>query len=606
VRRPLDHAGQAEKYADQVASGKVPSSKWQKKACERFILDKERGRDRGLSFDRAAANRVCHFVELLPHIKGKWAQAGETISLEPWQKFILCNPFGWKQERNEGPPLRRFRTVYEEVPRKNAKSTKIAGVALYMLGPDEEAGAEIYSAATTREQASIVFGVARHMALRTPRYRQRFGVDVFRHAVVREETAATLKALSSEHDTLDGLNSHFVALDEVHAAKNRALYDVLQTSMGSRQQPILWGVTTAGGNQEGICYELRDYLCKVLDGVLQDDSFFGIIYTVDDPEQWEDTKQWRIANPNYGVSVLPESLEDGARKARHSAAALNSFKTKHLDVWVSAAAAWMNMEEWKACGVPGLRAFAEEALKNEEGRKSFGIPPDFNGRECWIGGDLSSKVDIADLAFIFPDGDGGATVFGRHYLPKDLVEEHGRTTGAHYLQWAKDGWLTLTSGNAQDFDLIEADIKAAAERFRVLGYAHDPWQSHQMVQHLQAADIQCIEVKPMVSTFSPAMKEVEALVKAKKLRHNGDPCATWQVSNVVAKEDFKQNVYPRKEKRERKIDFFVALCEGMERFVVTTETPEPLCDCAEPNPDEAGLCLVCLKWTPAHGVATVL
>jgi phage terminase large subunit-like protein len=569
--RQVDHARAADTYARQVTAGKIPACNWVRLACERHLKDLEDGPARGLRYDRRAANRICRFVELLPHIKGKWARSREKVRLEPWQKFILCVIFGWMRKPEDGGrELRRFRTVYIEVPRKNGKSFLSAAVGLYMLGPDEEEGAEIVSAATTREQASIIFSAARHMALRTARYREVYGVQVLRHAIVREATASNFKALSSDTDNLDGLNVHFSPVDELHAHKSRALWDVLESATGAREQPILWAITTAGGNQDGVCYQQREYVSKILEGVLDDDSYFGIIYTVDDPAKWDDPEQWKMANPNYGVSVRTDTLEEDARKARHSAASLNNFLTKHLDVWVNAATSFMNMAEWKAGMVADLHAFAVQALADDLKHPtlpSFGIPPEFDGRECWIGADLASRVDIASLAFVFPDEDGGATVFGRHYLPSELVEEAGSSTGGHYLQWARAGWLTLSDGNTIDLDRIEADVLRAAERFKVTEFDHDPWQGQQMVAHLAEKGIVCVEVKPMVSTFSPAMKEVEALVKEGKLRHNGDPCAGWMVSNVTAKEDFKQNVFPRKEKPGRKIDFFTALLEAMNRFV---------------------------------------
>lgn len=568
--RVLGHVETAHRYAEHVVKGKVPACRYVQLAGQRFLNDLESGSRRGLHFNEAEANRICKFQELLPHVKGKWAKGGQLIHLEPWQKFGLCNQFGWQRENEDGDWVRRFRISYEEVPRKNAKSTKLAGVALYMLGPDEEEGAECVSAATTRHQAQAVWGVARRMVLKTPRYRERFGVEALKHAIIRESTGSNFIALSREADTLDGLNLHFGAVDELHAHKSRELWDVLDTAMGARSQPLLMAITTAGGNQDGICYELRDYLVKILEGTLEDDAFWGIIYTVDSAERWDAPEQWRIANPNYGISVDPAIIEQAARRAKHSASALNNFLTKHLNVWVNAASAFINMDEWKAGAVEELASFAVKALKDDlkhPATPSFGIPPEFDGRECLLGADLAARVDIASLAFIFPEDDGGATVFGRHYLPEELVKEAAASTGGNYAQWAKAGWLTLTPGNVIDLDHIESDVKRAARRFNVKSFAHDPWQAQQMVAHLAEESIECIEVKPMVSTFSPAMKEVEALVKAKKLRHNGDPCARWMVSNVVAKEDFKQNVYPRKEKPGRKIDFFVAMLEAMNRFV---------------------------------------
>lgn len=606
VRRQLrNYAREAATYARKVVTGKILACKHVRDACARHLRDLETGTERGLRFEADAANRACRFIELLPHVKGKWAKAKQRIKLEPWQVFIVCALFGWMRQTAGGGWARRFRTAYIEVPRKNAKSTLAAAIALYMLGPDEEEGAECVSAATTRAQAQAVWSVARRMALKTPRYRDRFGVEVFRHSIVREETGSNYVALSRESDTLDGLNLHLANVDELHAHKSRELWDVLDTAMGSREQPLLLAITTAGGNQEGICFEQRSYVVKVLEGTLEDDSYFGIIYTVDDPKKWDSTEQWRMANPNYGVSVDPENLEQAARKARFSASARNNFLTKHLDIWVSVANAWANMEEWKAGTRVDLHEYAARELATEEGRRGFGIPPDFDGRECWISGDLASKIDIASLAFIFPDPDGGITVFGRHYLPEDLVEDLAGKTGGHYAQWANRGWLTLTAGNTVDFDRIEADIEAAAGRFKMLGYCYDPWQSHQMVGHLTEKRLPCAEIKPTVANYSPAMKELEALVKGRKVRNDGNPCGLWMVSNVVVKEDYKGNIYPRKERNTAKIDWLVALLGGMNRVIVTPK-PNPVCECAEPDLDEAGLCLKCQRWTATRSMVVML
>lgn len=619
--RKVDHSREALRYAERVVSGKIPACEWVRRAGERHLRDLDTAEARGLRFDREKANRICRFAELMPHIKGEWAKGHQRIVLQPWQKFAYCNLFGWQRHRDlvlsgltgltkvapasDREWFRRFRTGYLEVPRKNSKSTMGAITGLYMLGPDEEEGAECVSAATTRKQAGAVWEVARFMTLRTPRFRDRYGIDVYRHSLVREATASNFVALSKESETLDGLNLHFGDVDELHAHKDRSLWDVLDTAMGSRAEPLLLAITTAGGNQEGICYEQRSYLIKILQGLLEDDSFWGIIYTVDDPEAWDDPKQWQIANPNYGISVDPVKLADAAKKARFSAAAQNNFKTKHLNVWVSAASAWANMEEWKAGTRPDLHEFAARELATAKGRNTFGIPPEFDGRECWISGDLASKIDIASLAFIFPDPDGGITVFGRHYLPEDLVEELAGKTGGHYAQWADRGWLTLTSGNTADFDRIEAEIEAAAGRFKLLGYCYDPWQSHQMVGHLTDKGLPCAEIKPTVANYSPAMKELEALVKGRRVRHDGNPCGLWMVSNVVVKEDYKGNIYPRKERNTAKIDWLVALLGGMNRVIVTPK-PNPVCECAEPDLDEAGLCLKCQRWTATRSMVLVM
>jgi phage terminase large subunit-like protein len=562
VGQPVDHSIVALAYARQVADGTIPACTYVLAACQRHFHDLKYGAERGLRFDAAAANRVCRFVELLPHIKGKWARRHETLKLEPWQCFILCNVFGWMRQAEElGKTvwLRRFKLVYLEMARKNAKSTLASSVGLYMVGPDGEEGAEVYSAATTRDQASIVFGVARQMAIRTPRYRERFGITVSRHAVMQEATDSTFKALSSDYNSLDGLNPHLVAVDELHAHKDRALYDVIETAMGAREQPLLWVTTTAGGNQAGVCYEVRSYVAAILtqEGT-DDDSVFGIIYTAENGEAWDDPAQWRLANPNLGVSVFEKDLEDLARKARHSGAAMNNFKTKRLNIWVNALLAYFKMDQWDR-GATGLKL------------------EDMAGRECYIGLDLASSVDVASVALLFPnhelpDGRRGLAVFGRHYLPEELVKERASRTTGHYVNWAKDGHLILTPGNEIDLDTIERDLKADAQRFKVLALARDPWQAQQLSQHMMAEGVECIEVPQNVKSFSPAMKHLEGLLQGGRVEHDGNPASTWMLSNVVAKVDARDNVYPRKENASSKIDFGVALLNALNRVVV--ETPQ--------------------------------
>ena len=296
------------KYAKEVSTGKVLASKFVRAACQRQIDDLKRwkAKDGLYRFDKAKAERVCQFVELLPHIKGPLA--GQLIILEPWQCFILTTIFGWVDQRGN----RRFRRVYIEVPRGNGKSAISSAVGLYMLAADGEGGAEVYSFATTRDQAKIVFGDAQNMARRTPGLKQHFGVEIGAHSVYCLKTASKFEALSAEGSTLDGLNTHFACIDELHAHKTRAVYDVVETSIGKRSQSLLWVITTAGSNRAGICYEVRGFLVKVLNGSAKDETQFGIIWgldnTEDDDDDWTSEKSLIKANPNYGVSVMPDII----------------------------------------------------------------------------------------------------------------------------------------------------------------------------------------------------------------------------------------------------------------------------------------------------------
>ncbi|KKK60420.1 hypothetical protein LCGC14_3024540, partial [marine sediment metagenome] len=330
----MTYSSRAQRYAKQVIAGKIPAARWTKLACQRQLDDLKRwkGKAAPYRFDRAAADGICGFIECLPHIKGEWAKRGELIELEDWQCFLLTTIFGWK--RADG--LRRYRTAYIEVARKNAKSTLAAAIALYMLCADGEVGAEVYSAATTRDQAKIVFQTARLMAEREPTLRQAYGLEVNAHNLHVLATGSKFEALSAEGNSLDGLNIHGAVIDELHAHRTRKVYDVLETATGSRSQPLLLSITTSGSDQAGVCYEQRTYVTKLVERVITDETYFGIIYTIDDGDDWTNPEVWRKANPNLGVSVKADDLERLCVKAQATPAAVNSVLTKRFDVWCNA------------------------------------------------------------------------------------------------------------------------------------------------------------------------------------------------------------------------------------------------------------------------------
>lgn len=547
-----EYCGIAQKYARDVVDGVVPACKWVQLACNRQLMDLART-DWRWQFDTERASHVCRFIELLPHIKGEWAKTRQPVVLEPWQIFILTTVFGWVDDAGN----RRFKKVYEEIPRKNAKSTKASGVALYLLTADNEPGAEVYSAATTRDQAKIVWGDARSMAQRTAGFRYRFGVDVSSHAVFVQSTDSTFKALSRDQGgNLDGLNIHGAIVDEFHGHKERALWDVLVTGMGARAQPLLWAVTTAGFDRSGICYEERSYITKVLQGLHTDDEYFGIIFTIDDDDDWTSPVAWQKANPNWGVSVKPDAIAREARKAMQMASAQNNFLTKHLNVWVNADTSWMNMRAWDAC--------CDESISLDQ----------FVGEPCTLGLDLASKIDIASKVRLF-EREGIYYAFAEHYLPETTVEN---AHNSQYSGWQHDGWLTVTEGEVTDYDVIEDGILLDCERFDVNECAFDPFQATQLSGRMLQAGVPMVEMRPTVLNFSEPMKQLEALVLAGKLRHNGDPVLAWMVSNVVCHHDAKDNIYPRKERPENKIDGVVALIMALGRMMVRQPDDDLLYD----------------------------
>ncbi len=531
--------------------GKIGACLYVRQACQRQLDDLER-EDFGYHFDEDRANHVCRFIEKLPHIKGDLARQRASIHLEPWQCFQLTTVFGWVDERGR----RRFKTCYNELPRKNAKSTVTSGIGLYLLLADDEEGAEVYSAATTRDQARIVWADAKRMVDRCPGMRARFGVSASAHSVFVEHTASAFKPLSRDQGgNLDGLNVHGGLLDEVHAHKTRDVFDVIETATGARTQPLLWMITTAGFNRAGICYEQRAYAIKILSRAVVDEEYFAVIYTVD-AEDLDDMDRlltdpdiWAKANPNWGISVNPQDIARKARKAREMTAAQNNFLTKHLNVWVNADTAWMDMRAWESCGDRSLNL------------------DDFEGCDCWIAVDLASKVDIACVTLLFLI-DGEYYGFKRHYLPEDAAED-GRNS--QYSGWARDGYLTLTPGNVTDYSVIEDDLREFASRFNVLEVGYDPWQAQYLANRLMEDGLPMIEIRQTVQNMSEPMKELEALVLSGRYHHNADPVMTWMVSNVVAHLDAKDNIYPRKEFPENKIDGVVAEIMALALAVRATE-----------------------------------
>lgn len=572
----------AHAYALDVVAGKIPACKWAKAACQRQLDDIEREANDPAwpyTFDPSAAERVCLFISLLRHVKGKWA--GSRIELHPSHTFGLVCVFGWKRKADG---MRRFRSVYEEVPRKNAKTTKLAGVGLYMLTADEEWGAEVYSAATTREQARIVFDIAQQMARIDGEFRARFNVEPLTHSLIVKESASKFVPLSAEGSTLDGLNVSCALIDELHAHKTRMVHDVLDSAAGARAQPLIWKITTAGSNRAGICYDERIYLTKILNAVLKrhgglgykvdgestdDESVWGIIYTIDEGDDPLDEATWRKANPLYGVSVDPNDVQRMADKAKTQAAALNEFLTKRLNVWVNADSAWMNMLAWDAC--------ADSTLKEE----------DFAGEPCIAALDAAFKKDLFAKVKIFRRGEH-YYAFGRYYMPAALLQRKGFEQIAG---WEKGGWIRTTPGEVLDIEAVREELLGSAicrkhgvDEHRLLGniegdqarfdlreVCFDPAQLTQFAGELIEDGVTAVELRPIVLNFSPAMKELEELVTAKRFHHNGDPVLAWAISNVVCHRDAKDNIYPRKEMADRKIDPAIALIMAIARAIANKD-----------------------------------
>lgn len=541
AKKTRDYCAIAADYAARVLDGSQLACKWVKLACQRQRDDLKRWKEDGpFVWDPEAASRVCRFIELLTHTKGELA--GQRIKLEPWQVFILTTAFGWRRREDGG---RRFRRVYIEVARGNGKSCLSSGVALYCLVADNEPGAEVYSFATTRDQAKIVFGDAKRMAETNLPLRKRFGLEVLANALYVPSTGSTFQAKSAEGSTLDGLNTHLAVVDELHAHKTRAVYDVVETSLGKRRSSLLWCITTAGFDTSGICYEVRTMSTRVLERQAIDETQFAVIYTADEDDDWTSPEALEKANPNWRVSVRPEMILSLLAKAKALPSAINNFKTKHLDIWCSASNAWMDMGAWAQCEDHSLRL------------------EDFEGERCIIGLDLGSKNDMTAKVKVFPietDGPTRYAVFCDFYLPERAVEN---AVNSQYSGWAEEGHLHVTPGAMTDLNVVEEDLREDLSRFNVEAVVYDPWQATQMATTLSEDDAPMVECRMTVQNMSDPMKSVEALVLDRRLLHDGNPILTWMMGNVVAKLDAKDNIFPRKERYEQKIDGVIALIMAM-------------------------------------------
>lgn len=539
-----DHAAIANRYAQDVVAGTIPACNYVKLACQRHLDDLANGSVLWpYTFDHKKANRVCKIIELLPLVKGS-KFVGLNLILQPWQCFIVCNLFGWVKKSTG---KRRFRKCYVEVPKGNGKSALMSGIALYMLACDGEPGAEIFSAAITKEQARIVFDTARQMALKCPRFLEKYGVDVAAHDIhLAPDTLSVFRALASEADSLEGKNPHLVVIDELHAHPTRKLYENLESAMAKRDNNLLLSITTAGSDRLGICYEVRGHVIETLDKIFVDESLFGIIYTLDDTDDWTLEANWIKANPNWGVSVEPETIINDGRRAIFTTHKQPSFQTKHLCIWVNSDNALISARDWQACYTTSLDI------------------EDFHADPCVIGSDLASKLDLAAVVRLFTrtesDGKLHYYVFGRYWIPAETIE---KSSNAKYEGWAREDYIVRSAGATNDFDVIEQELKDVASQFDVQSMAFDPWNAKQMMDHLMADGAKVVEVRPTVENFSPALKELVALIAEKRIHHDGDPVLAWAMSNLVGHTDAKDNIFPRKERPENKIDPVVALIMAM-------------------------------------------
>lgn len=552
------HVAKMNKYVKDILSGKIGSCLYVRQACQRHVDDLKLSKKAQYiyKFDKLAAEKICRFAEMLPHVKGEWS--GSNLTLEPWQCFMLCCVFGWVRKSDN---LRRFKEMYAEIPRKNGKSIIGAIVGSYMFAVDNEPGAEVYSGATSLAQAHEIFRPAWLMTKKTGGYQNKFKIELGG----TERNPGNLYSLltGSRFEAVvgkpgDGASVHCGLVDEYHEHSDDTLYDCFITGMGARTQPLMAVLTTAGTDTSYPCYAKRNQIIDILAGKKDNKDIFGIIYSIDKDDDWTSYDVWRNANPNLGVSIMEDFLKRQHRTAIQETRKQNILKCKHLNMWSNAGSTWLNAVDWEKCYDRNMNI------------------NDFKGEPCYIGLDLASKKDLASKMLLFKK-DGEYYLFSTHYTPEENT--YGEDKSA-YAGWAHDKYLTLHPGARIDIEAIQEDIVKDAQRFDIAGednnggeVCSDPWNAQQLLTNLVNQGIACVEIPQTAPSLTEPMKELEVLIIEGKFHHDGNPVTTWMFQNVFCEPDHKENIFPRKSHKTspNKIDGAVATINAMARAMYFKE-----------------------------------
>jgi len=519
-----------EQYVQDVLSGEIVAGKTLKATCERYLRDKAEALDKGFYLDITAGEKPVNYIQKLKHTKDRWA--GLPLLLEPWQMFVLFNIYGWKKSNGK----RRFRTAYVEVARKNGKTAMAAGIALYGLYAEQIHRAEVYSIATTKDQAKLCFNDAKAIVNTTTLNKR---LNVYRDSITYDALGSYFKAVSSDYGVHDGYSPSTVIVDEYHAHKDNGMLDVMQSGQAAREEPLNFIITTAGFNKNYPCYAFRKNAKNVINGITDDDSLFAIIFEMDEGDEWTDPKNWGKANPNLGVSVDVDYLAQQVKDAQNRPEAVTNVKTKNLNMWVDAEDTWIVDEKWM-----------ESSLTDDTEDMPENLP-------CWGGLDLSNVSDITAFVLLFK---GEERIYLKPYfwIPEDTYQEKIRKENIFYAEWVQKGLVRTTPGNVIDYDFIRADIDQIAQQYRILSIAYDRWNSSQMVINMQNDGYNMSPFGQGYGSMSAPAKEFEKMVLTRRLEHFRNAVLRWMMASVALQIDPAGNIKPDKRKSSQKIDGVVA------------------------------------------------
>ena len=498
-----------------------------------------------MAFDERKARRVVRFIEALRHTKGEFH--GQPFRLLPWQEKIIRDVFG--TVRDDDLSMRQYTTAYIEIPKKNGKSELGAAIALNMLINDDEWKAEVYSCASDRQQAAIVFDVAVDMVRQSPALMKRVKIIPSTRRMIYQPTGSIYQVLSSEVATKHGLNVSACIFDELHTQPTRALYDVMTQGSGdARRQPLWFLLTTAGTDRNSICWEVHQKALDILEGRKIDPRFYPVLFGLPDDADWTSEENWYRANPSLDHTITIDKVRDAFRKAQETPADENQFRQLRLNQWVKQSVRWMPMDKWDECG---------------------GVvdPYALEGRACYAGLDLSSTSDLTALVLVFPptSEDEPYIALPFFWLPEETLSLRVRRDHVPYDQWAKRGFIQTTEGNVVHYGYIERFICELGERYDIREIAHDRWNATMMVQTLEDDGFTMVPFGQGFKDMSPPTKELMRIVLEHKLCHGGHPVLRWNMDNAFVRTDPAGNLKLDKEKSTEKVDGAVALVMALDR-----------------------------------------
>ena len=498
-----------------------------------------------MAFDERKAQRVVRFIEALRHTKGEFH--GQPFHLLPWQEKIIRDVFG--TVRDDDLSMRQYTTAYIEIPKKNGKSELGAAIALNMLINDDEWKAEVYSCASDRQQAAIVFDVAVDMVRQSPALMKRVKIIPSTRRMIYQPTGSIYQVLSSEVATKHGLNVSACIFDELHTQPTRALYDVMTQGSGdARRQPLWFFLTTAGTDRNSICWEVHQKALDILEGRKNDPRFYPVLFGLPDEADWTSEENWYRANPSLDHTITIDKVRDAFRKAQETPADENQFRQLRLNQWVKQSVRWMPMDKWDECG---------------------GVvdPYALEGRACYAGLDLSSTSDLTALVLVFPptSEDEPYIALPFFWLPEETLSLRVRRDHVPYDQWAKRGYIQTTEGNVVHYGFIERFICELGERYDIREIAHDRWNATMMVQTLEDDGFTMVPFGQGFKDMSPPTKELMRIVLEHKLCHGGHPVLRWNMDNAFVRTDPAGNLKLDKEKSTEKVDGAVALVMALDR-----------------------------------------